>query len=73
MKEKLIELVREQLNDSSATIEGDSKFIDDLGMDSLDTVELVMRIEEEFGTAILDEDVDELFTVNDVVKYLEQN
>ncbi len=49
----------------------EAKFIEDLGADSLDTVELVMAFEEEFGAEIPDEDAEKLQTVGDVVKYIE--
>ena len=50
-----------------------ASFIDDLGADSLDTVELVMAFEEEFGIDIPDEDAEKMVTVNDAIKYLEEN
>jgi acyl carrier protein len=50
----------------------EAKFIEDLGADSLDTVELVMAFEEEFGAEIPDEDAEKLQTVGDVVKYIEE-
>jgi len=49
----------------------EASFVDDLGADSLDTVELVMALEEEFGIEIPDEDAEKLLTVEDVVKYIE--
>ena len=53
-------------------VKEDSKFIDDLGADSLDTVELVMALEEEFGAEIPDEDAEKLTTVGDAVKYVQE-
>jgi acyl carrier protein len=49
-----------------------AKFVDDLGADSLDTVELVMALEEEFGVEIPDEDAEKLTTVGDALKYIEE-
>lgn len=51
----------------------ESSFIDDLGADSLDTVELIMAFEEEFGVEIPDEDAEKIKTVKDVVTYIESN
>jgi acyl carrier protein len=51
----------------------DSHFIDDLGADSLDTVELVMALEEEFGIEIPDEDAEKIQTVGDVAKYIDEH
>jgi acyl carrier protein len=52
-------------------VKDDAKFIDDLGADSLDTVELVMALEEEFGAEIPDEDAEKLTTVGEAIKYVE--
>jgi acyl carrier protein len=49
-----------------------AKFVDDLGADSLDTVELVMALEEEFGVEIPDEDAEKLITVGDALRYIEE-
>ena len=71
MKEKIVKIIAESLNVNENNIKSDSKFMDDLGADSLDTVELVMVLEEEFGIDIPEEDAEELFTVSDVIKYVE--
>ncbi len=73
VSEKVKEIVVNQLGVSpdQATIE--AKFIEDLGADSLDQVELVMALEEEFGADIPDEDAEKLITVGDAVKYVEEN
>ena len=63
-------LVVENLGVDASKVSGDSSFIDDLGADSLDTVELVMAFEEEFDMEISDEDAQKLKTVGDVVSYL---
>ena len=70
-KAKIIELIVEQLDADSDSISDDDSFMDDLGADSLDTVELIMAFEEEFGIEIPDEDAENIRTVGDVLKYLE--
>ena len=59
------------IDDSKVTPE--SKFIDDLGADSLDTVELVMAFEEEFGSEISDSEAEKILTVGDAIKFIEGN
>ena len=59
------------VNEEQVTI--DAKFIDDLGADSLDIVELVMAFEEEFGIEVPDEDAEKLVSVGDVVRYVEEH
>ena len=71
MKEKIVKIIAESLNVNENNIKSDSKFMDDLGADSLDTVELVMVLEGEFGIDIPEEDAEELITVGDVIKYVE--
>ncbi len=71
--ERVKDLVVEQLGVSQDQVSPQASFIDDLGADSLDTVELVMAFEEEFGIDIPDEDAEKMVTVNDVIKYLEEN
>ena len=70
-KAKVIELIVEQLDANSDSISDDDSFMDDLGADSLDTVELIMAFEEEFDIEIPDEDAENIRTVGDVLKYLE--
>ena len=69
---KKLKIIKEKVKDSSIEIKGDSTFVEDLGMDSLDTVELVMAFEEELGVVIPDKDVDSLLTVDDVINYLQK-
>jgi len=69
--EEIRDVVSEQLDVKPEKIEAQSSFIDDLGADSLDTVELVMALEERFGIEISDEDAEKMQTVSDVVKYIE--
>ena len=70
--DKVKEIVVEQLGVEAADVAIDSTFIDDLGADSLDIVELIMAFEEEFGIEIPDEVAEKIKTVNDAVTYIEQ-
>ncbi|MCM8766098.1 MAG: acyl carrier protein [Candidatus Omnitrophica bacterium] len=70
--EKVKSIVAEQLGIKKEEIKDSSSFIDDLGADSLDTVELVMALEEEFGIEISDEDAEKIRTVGDAIKYIEE-
>jgi len=67
------EVVVEQLDCDPAEVKEDSKFIEDLGADSLDVVELVMALEEKFDIEIPDEDAEGILTVADAIKYIENN
>ena len=71
--ERVKDLIVEQLGVSAEQVTTDASFVDDLGADSLDTVELVMAFEEEFGIDIPDEDAEKMGSVNDAIKYLEEN
>ena len=71
--ERVKDLVVEQLGVSADQVTPQASFIDDLGADSLDTVELVMAFEEEFGIDIPDEDAEKMVSVSDAIKYLEEN
>jgi len=64
------EIIAKELEVSPDQLKPDAKFIEDLGADSLDTVELVMALEEEFGLDIPDEDADKMKTVGDALEYL---
>lgn len=66
-------IVVEQLGVKENEITTDASFVDDLGADSLDTVELVMALEEEFETEIPDEDAEKIITINDAVKYINEH
>jgi acyl carrier protein len=70
--EKVKAIVAEQLGVKIEEVKEDAKFIDDLGADSLDTVELVMALEEEFGAEIPDEDAEKLTTVGEAIKYIDE-
>lgn len=71
--EKVREIVVEQLGVEADNVTIDSTFIDDLGADSLDIVELIMAFEEEFSVEIPDEVAEKIKTVKDTVNYIEQN
>ncbi|OPX29822.1 MAG: acyl carrier protein [Candidatus Omnitrophica bacterium 4484_171] len=71
-EEKIKSIIAEQLGVKKEEIKPESSFIDDLGADSLDTVELVMALEEEFGIEIPDEDAEKMTTVGDAIKYIEE-
>ena len=65
-------IIAEQLGVKLEEVTDGASFIEDLGADSLDTVELVMALEEEFGIEIPDEDAEKMVTVGDAIKYIEQ-
>ncbi|RMH62933.1 MAG: acyl carrier protein [Zetaproteobacteria bacterium] len=67
---KIIKIVADQLNVEESEISPDSSFVDDLGADSLDTVELVMAFEEEFGIEIPDEDAEKIQSVQNAIDYI---
>jgi len=67
------EVVVEQLSVDAGEVKEESRFVEDLGADSLDVVELVMALEEKFGIEIPDEDAEKIVTVADAVKYIEDN
>ena len=71
--EKVKSIIVEQLGVADTSVEMDSSFIDDLGADSLDIVELVMALEEEFDLEIPDGDAEKVVTVGDVVDYIKEN
>ncbi|MBM7581226.1 acyl carrier protein [Caldicoprobacter guelmensis] len=68
--EKVRDIIVEQLGVDAEEVTLESKFIDDLGADSLDIVELIMALEEEFDMEIPDEDAEKISTVGDVVEYI---
>jgi len=69
--DKVKEIIVERLNVDEKDVKEAASFIDDLGADSLDTVELVMALEEEFGLEIPDEEAEKITTVGDAVKYID--
>ena len=72
VQEKITEIIVEQLGVKQEEVVPEASFVDDLGADSLDTVELVMAFEEEFGAEIPDEDAEKLQTVGDAIKYVSE-
>ncbi|MGA2245394.1 MAG: acyl carrier protein [Verrucomicrobiota bacterium] len=71
--QRVKDIVVEQLGVKPEQVTPQAKFIEDLGADSLDTVELVMALEEEFGIEVPDEQAEKLQSVGDVIKYVEEN
>jgi acyl carrier protein len=71
--EKVKSIVTEQLGVDAEEVTEEAAFIEDLGADSLDTVELVMAFEEEFGIVIPDEEADKIRTVGQAIKYIEEH
>ena len=71
MLEKIKSILADQLGVDEDQVTEDASFIDDLGADSLDTVELIMAFEEEFDVEIPDEDAQKIKTVKDVIEYIE--
>ena len=70
IEQRVKKIVSQQLGTDAANVKNESSFIDDLGADSLDTVELVMALEEEFGTEIPDEDAEKITTVQQAIDYI---
>jgi acyl carrier protein len=71
--DKVKEIIIEQLGVTENSVTAEASFIDDLGADSLDIVELIMAFEEEFDLEIPDSDAEKVVTVNDVVEYIKEN
>lgn len=72
VEEKVKQIIVEELGVDEPEVTANARFIEDLGADSLDTVELVMRFEEEFDIEIPDEDAEKIQSVRDAVTYIEQ-
>ncbi len=73
LEEKIKQIIVDQLGVEADKVTPEASFIDDLGADSLDTVELVMALEEEFDIEIPDEDAEKITTVGEAVNYIEQH
>ena len=71
--DKVKSIIVEQLGVDEEEVTPDASFVDDLGADSLDTVELVMAFEEEFGCEIPDDAAEKILTVKDAIAYIEEN
>lgn len=72
IQEKVTEIIVEQLGVSADQVKPESKMIEDLGADSLDAVELVMAVEEEFGIEVPDEEAEKLASVGDIIAHVEK-
>jgi acyl carrier protein len=73
IQERVKAIIADQLGVDEGEITSEASFVDDLGADSLDTVELVMALEEEFGIEIPDEEAEKIATVKDAVNYIEEH
>ena len=73
IEQRVKKIVAEQLGVNEADIKNESAFVEDLGADSLDTVELVMALEEHFDIQIPDEDAEKIVTVGDAIQYIKDN
>lgn len=71
IQQRVIKMVAEQLGVKEEDVKPESSFVDDLGADSLDTVELIMALEEEFDTEIPDEEAEKLTTVRSAIDYID--
>jgi len=71
-QEKVTEIIVEQLGVSADQVKPEAKLIEDLGADSLDAVELVMAVEEEFNIEVADEDAEKLVTVGDIITHVDK-
>ncbi len=73
VEEKIKKIICEQLEVSEEDVVPEASFVDDLGADSLDQVELIMAMEEEFDISISDEEAEKITTVRDAIEYIEQS
>jgi len=73
VERRVIEIIVEQLGVGEDEVTPEASFIDDLGADSLDLVELIMAMEEEFGLEISDEEAEKILTVQDVINYINEH
>ncbi|MCU0560490.1 MAG: acyl carrier protein [Desulfobacterales bacterium] len=70
IEEKVMKIIAEKLSVDLSEVKPEASFVDDLGADSLDLVELIMSMEEEFGVEISDEDAEKIVTVKDAISYV---
>jgi acyl carrier protein len=73
IKDKIVSIIVEKLGVEAAEVTNEASFTNDLGADSLDTVELIMEFEKEFNIAIPDDQAEKIGTVGDAIKYIEEN
>jgi acyl carrier protein len=73
VEEKIKKIICEQLEVNEKDVVPEASFVDDLGADSLDQVELIMAMEEEFDISISDEEAEKIVTVRDAIEYVEKN
>ena len=73
VRDRVIEIICEQMGQSKEKVNEETSFINDLGADSLDTVELVMELEDEFDLSIPDEEAEKIKTVGDAIGYIEEH
>ncbi|MBI3089216.1 MAG: acyl carrier protein [Candidatus Tectomicrobia bacterium] len=73
VEERVRKIIVEQLGVDAAEVKPEASFVEDLGADSLDTVELVMAFEEEFDIEIADDDAEKILNVRDAIKYIEEH
>ena len=73
VEEKIVKIIAEKLSVEPDEVVGQASFVDDLGADSLDLVELIMAMEEAFDTEISDEDAEKLQTVQDAINYIKEH
>ncbi|MBP1734913.1 MAG: acpP [Deltaproteobacteria bacterium] len=73
VSEKVKEMIIKQLDSKESEVVPEARFIDDLGADSLDIVELIMALEDEYGLEIPDEDAEKIETVGDAIRYIEEH
>lgn len=73
IEERVKKVVAEQLGVNEKEVTNEASFVDDLGADSLDTVELVMALESEFGVEIPDEDAEKIGTIQDAINYIKEH
>ncbi|HOI31725.1 MAG TPA: acyl carrier protein [Bacteroidales bacterium] len=73
IKDKIVSIIVDKLGVEPAEVTNEASFTNDLGADSLDTVELIMEFEKEFNLAIPDDQAEKIGTVGDAIKYIEEN